>query len=35
MDATSPHPAIASGNTTPEIAETATPSVSAETRDPT
>jgi K(+)-stimulated pyrophosphate-energized sodium pump len=26
---------IASGNTTPEIAETATPSVSAETRDPT
>lgn len=34
IEAIRPHPAIASGNNTPETSLTATPSVSAEIRDP-
>ena len=35
MEAISPHPAIASGKSTPETAATVVPRVSADTRDPT
>ena len=35
IEAISPHPEIASGNNTPSTAATATPSVRADTNDPT